>query len=442
MDAPPPAVASTRSTGGSMRSPEVLDHFLADLSWVVEAMRNAQQHVERHIAPRFNLFDYVDLDENKISDVLRDLLDPKGRHGQGGVFLKHFLAVLEASAWYETQASVRREVATTHIRQSNRRMDILVHLHGRGIAIENKPWAGDQKDQIKDYVAELEKRYGLGQFQLVYLTARDEDPSSIPRATCVALKESSVLRVCEYGTWLVPLLQGFRASTSSERVRWFLMDFESWVSARFGRGSSGENTMTDRRIMVEYLLKDPERLAMATAIQQAYPEVQRRIIRDFVRILVAELQQALGAGWDVGAKALVEDDPLRTWAGLYFTGFPINHLCKIGLFAEHEGATGFCSGVAFTNAPRVPSPFEEQLHEFLNARRGKGRKSQNWEWYKSLSGEFLHWTGDTLVDLRRQPQEAANQLAEHLLDIRLDVLEFFRAHPEFAAGRDVEPPSS
>lgn len=59
-------------------------------------------------------------------------------------------------------------------------MDILIEIfcHGEkyALCIENKPFASDQKNQLKDYADELEQRYP-NQWQLIYLSGSGKEPS-------------------------------------------------------------------------------------------------------------------------------------------------------------------------------------------------------------------------------------------------------------------------
>ena len=85
---------------------------------------------------------------------------------------------------------------------ANRRIDIYVKM-GQGkathcLAIENKPYAEDQKDQVKDYLKYLEKRYSE-RFFLIYLSPRGEGPSdwSLPAKELGQWKERfAILPYC------------------------------------------------------------------------------------------------------------------------------------------------------------------------------------------------------------------------------------------------------
>jgi hypothetical protein len=72
-----------------------------DRKALVPALDEYYRSVARHIEVRqaadlreasgFNVFSYVRRDESSLSDVIRDLLDPSGTHGQGRLFLDLFL---------------------------------------------------------------------------------------------------------------------------------------------------------------------------------------------------------------------------------------------------------------------------------------------------------------------------------------------------------------
>ena len=135
---------------------EDLAQFCGNLQYRLKLLGQTRLHTDRLLATRFNVFDYIQPSENGLSDIIADLLRPGGRHGQGDAFLKEFIGTMDGttSATWKSCA-VYRERATTFIENSQRRLDVLIELDGFGVAIENKPWAGEQHEQIHDYVAHL-----------------------------------------------------------------------------------------------------------------------------------------------------------------------------------------------------------------------------------------------------------------------------------------------
>jgi hypothetical protein len=68
-----------------------LDAFFSALEADLARAREAKRLADLHDAPDFNVFRYLKQDENLLSDIIADLLDPRGTHGQGPMFLDKFL---------------------------------------------------------------------------------------------------------------------------------------------------------------------------------------------------------------------------------------------------------------------------------------------------------------------------------------------------------------
>ena len=116
----------------------LLNAFYAKLSPKLTTYRDKRQKRDRYDATNFSVFDYIDPDENRLSEMLRDLLDPSGTHGQGPKFLTSFLTKIglpQRSVYKECR--VKREDLT----HASRRVDITIRLDDFAIGIENKPWA-------------------------------------------------------------------------------------------------------------------------------------------------------------------------------------------------------------------------------------------------------------------------------------------------------------
>ena len=157
--------------------------FLAELFPRLEAVRRIERELDRKIAHRFNVLDYLRHDELGLSRVVADLLDPKAKHGQGALFLETLLelnGVREVVGWPNLD-SCRIAVATERKTDAGRSIDISVEIVDAKktrycLAIENKPYAGDQPKQVLDYMKFLECEYP-GRFLLIYLSPAGEGPS-------------------------------------------------------------------------------------------------------------------------------------------------------------------------------------------------------------------------------------------------------------------------
>ena len=197
--------------------------------------QQATANLDLHLARRFTFFHFIDLDENRMSDVFAYLLNPDETHGQGELFLREFLSDvplkwLPESDW--SRVRIGREVITSRIENWNRRIDIEIAFQvansWAAIAVENKPWAGDQDQQLSDYARHLESMYD-GHFKLIYLTPNGEDPSeySIKREKREKLENAGKLANASIRNWASDKgwLQRAESKVKSERVRWFVSDF-------------------------------------------------------------------------------------------------------------------------------------------------------------------------------------------------------------------------
>lgn len=140
----------------------------------------AQAAAERQrTAASFNIFRVLGVDYDEVrthSALLADLLDPKGSHAQGTLFLEGFLTLcgqeyrelampldgISLDGWrVETEKSTTQGL-----------LDIVVssRSHGVLLVIENKIWAGEQPQQLARYDRWLHEQVSFPKRALVYLT--------------------------------------------------------------------------------------------------------------------------------------------------------------------------------------------------------------------------------------------------------------------------------
>jgi hypothetical protein len=206
-------------------------NFYDQLAFKLKTATIAQRKLDLYLASTLNIVrDYVDPDENKISDILADLLKPNGRHGQGDRFLRLFLEIVRSEDIglnQGTEVEVRREDPTS----ANRRVDILVDFDkARAVAIENKMRARDQESQLSDYCDHLAATY-RDSYVLLYLTPDGAEPTSesIDPTKREHLKENGKLRCISYRSEVQKWLNSCVKDCEAEKVRWFLRDLVEYV---------------------------------------------------------------------------------------------------------------------------------------------------------------------------------------------------------------------
>lgn len=170
-------------------SMSTVQSLINDVSQKINALETAQALYSRQLSPDFSTFDYINTDELGLSRILAALLDPKGSHAQQEGFLRLFVehclpVIYKNDNWQiffnnlEKTDVFLEEV--TGKSNTQRRMDIYLRCQvgddSYGICIENKPYAADQLDQMKDYAIELENRKHK-HWHLVYLNEDNDVPS-------------------------------------------------------------------------------------------------------------------------------------------------------------------------------------------------------------------------------------------------------------------------
>ena len=144
------------------REQDKYSNFFASLHIVKDLTEQSELRIASQLAPDFNYFDLFDPNENALSFILSDLLDPEGSHGQGNDFLRLFCDAIGVD--FPTsilKASVETESSTYLLKgKERRRIDLVIETKDWIVGIENKPWASDQKDQLLDYYEHLKKVFG------------------------------------------------------------------------------------------------------------------------------------------------------------------------------------------------------------------------------------------------------------------------------------------
>jgi hypothetical protein len=204
--------------------------FFSQLAFKIEISRQMQKDADVYLATRANIVrNYIQPDENRMSDILRDLLDPNGPHGQGSIFLQKFLQSVGAEGMrvHAHSAAIRE-----HYTHAGRRLDLLVTFgDDEAIGIENKLDAEDQDRQVEDYCEYLRGRFS--RHILYYLTDSGREPPPHSIAPARRLKAANTLRCISYQKDIPVWLEMCFRECRAEKIRWFLRDLVEFIGDRF-----------------------------------------------------------------------------------------------------------------------------------------------------------------------------------------------------------------
>ncbi len=216
-----------------------LEMFSSSLSQKLRIYRKEKQRWDPFLSTDFNVVsEFIDPDENRLSDIIACLLDANGSHGQGTKFLDAFLKRLfkenqtnPIAELSRDQIQVNREVPTYYNDENQRRrIDVTIDFKNFGIGIENKPWAGESDRQLEDYDKHLKGTYDQ-QYCLVFITPDGRNPKSINDSGCRIKKGE--LYCLSYSSDILSWLEECWQLCESDRFRWFLRDFREYIRATF-----------------------------------------------------------------------------------------------------------------------------------------------------------------------------------------------------------------
>ena len=224
-----------------------LTGFFAGLGPAVAIAKRAQAQLDRIAATRFSVFPYFNTGELDLSRIFADLLDPSGRHGQGDRFLRLFLDLLTKTDGLPSEmrsglsgrnlheCEVHLEFPTReHREKAPGRIDIVLEMPDDvWIGIENKPWAEDQPEQIKDYLKDLKER---GTAWILYFSGDGKKPNEwreLEREDQDRCLTVPYCRSTDEKPSLESWIQRCREQCEAEVVRWFLKDLLEYIREQF-----------------------------------------------------------------------------------------------------------------------------------------------------------------------------------------------------------------
>ena len=250
---------------------ELLEPTIVAATVAIRVMEEREQEErDRRTGRKFSALDLVRTQELDLSRIFGRLLDLRGDHSQGDLFLSLLLEELTAAPGGaaerlrnfqppgRTGSRMRLEHWTDKIEipgkgQLPGSIDIVLQLEGnRWIGIENKPWAHDQEWQVDRYLLalleEVEARGGIEeQVLLLYWSGDGSDPDlpelKVPpwgekqkekqeqlRSRCLTVPYRERFGVPSVEGWLRRCL----VECETERVRSFLQDLMRYIQSQFG----------------------------------------------------------------------------------------------------------------------------------------------------------------------------------------------------------------
>lgn len=109
----------------------------------------------------YNVFDVLEAKEIKHSKFIASLLDPKGLHYQGDLFLREFINACGISDF-------RLDTSNVLVYREYKNIDIYITDGNKHIIIENKLWTGDHNEQVARYIQTIIDEQNKDELSKIY----------------------------------------------------------------------------------------------------------------------------------------------------------------------------------------------------------------------------------------------------------------------------------
>lgn len=373
------------------------------------------------LAPDFNVLRYARTDEFGLSRIIADLLNPSGPHGQGDRFLVGFLDI----NWPERPAigksvTVRTEVPTIRIENNRRRIDILVDFDSGLLAIENKPWAADQENQIIDYLRHLQN---CGKpYRLIYLSGQPgRTPSGHSRDKIFL--NTKATSYPELSGWL----ELCKSQSDNDRVSFFLHDLQDFVARRFLHQIDDSETA----LIVEFAMSSSEGVRAALALSSVTRDLRIYLLERLKQQLLETFETAAAdsgiSGWKMSIPQRLDQK---------YASVRLERRSDSALFVAMQFEDSRCSNCFYGVGRRTDADRSdhEVIHNALQNGFGFGEHFDWWTW--SNWSETRYWWYERRIWTGIVDGTLAHAIVEHLIDMVrvLDTAEIIPLFEVISAG--------
>ena len=375
---------------------------------------------ERDNTPRHNLIRLVGLERSEVglhSPFLRDLLDPDGTHGQGGLFLRAFLKLLDrklsenshplAGKEFHSKVPDVPESGDWNVSCEYEKIDVRIYSPKAGLLvfIENKIGALEQERQIPRYRELLDRQKSIYPHRLLIgLSPRNYVFSTGAPDIHLTYEED----ICD---WLSDADQ--QITSMATKLRSNICQYREIVHS-----FDGVNDMPNQELVD--LIVRPENIYCAWDIADAVPEVNDRLRCKFWGAVAERLGKELAntayaTGWVVAGLEEACRNPTKTDVGVYLTAAPNSVALRIGAWQEPRHVF---HGVGFGTKQADPHPLRDKLEALRSALPEEWRKSgMNSTWMGWCWTPFYTDSREFLFSALTDPDTMARAVTETVISV-------------------------
>lgn len=351
----------------------------------------------------FNIFNIIGKSSDEVnihSKFLATLLDPKGDHGCGDVFLKAFLKSIRFDylAYDIKNAEIKSEydigtISNEKGKEKGGRIDILITFKCKtkndekyAIIIENKIYAGDQKNQLLRYKNFAKDKY-VNSYQILYLTLNGDRPSKDSVGDDINMDNkdqfywSEISYQKDIKKWLRSISKDkLERGNESTGIKQIIKQYISLIDSLTGIGNDSEEAEKIQEIILD------DNLQLAIDIEKNICEVKKKIISDFRDFVEDELNNVNKSKYIVDPVDIDDKNYCRIYIyrkewQFYFT-FELymssSYECKFGIWYQGKN---------------------KKNKEILRGLQDYRNTNSWWMVWDYLNDDYAFWTAKTFLNV-------------------------------------------
>lgn len=349
---------------------ERLQSLLNDINVILQKEK-VRKEEGRKRGERFNMFELLGVAHYEVthSKIIACFLDPKASHGQGDLFLKLFLNIIDDKTDLNT---TKAEVYTEYDIKNNGRIDIFIKdCLGNGIIIENKIYASDQDEQLIRYNKFADST--LTNKAIYYLTLYGND-------ACESSSKGVTYNRISYTEHIVNWLQScIQHSATMPAIRETLVQYFNHIKQLTNQDMDTIN----KEALLKAMVANPEATA---AICNSQEEYKKYVYETCVKHEFENYAEE---------KDLIFDD-VNLFSGRGERGFYFRRRnwasAAIWIYTERSGEWDFYWGISNYNGKSME--VEKVKLECLN-----NKPTDEWPYGREGLEQYAHWNPDTISEM-------------------------------------------
>lgn len=360
----------------------------------ISVINKKYEEFSRLSGENFNVFRVLGVESYEVrmhSNLIAELLNPNGSHGQNDVFLKLFCEEIKPLQ-QEFNTKTAKVIVEKHIAKVSEteggRVDILVtDTNGKYIIIENKIYAGDQENQLIRYKNFGEKNIA----KLLYLTL---DGSVASDFSAKGLKVDEDYFAISYKTEIINWLEKCRKEVAILPVlRETITQYIHLI--KYLTGLSTNKQMENE--IAKLIAENEEKIKAAYQIKENLNAAENYLIDELIKKLSIEFSNE---------KKIVFEKTDKLYNEKYF-GFEFKvkewKSCKILFGFERQYKGGFFKSIMFKTESSENLKLVEEIKKagFISSSGNTNLKVwAYWEWFKIENKTFDWNTFESTLHLK------------------------------------------